>query len=322
MSLSAALCTICGGSNRAVDISMDEEGSPEFVIDARGVLVKVNDAAAHYLGYQASELVGKPLNDLLQRESGDRTTWPAEVSFIDGVFAASLTIRLRHKEGHDANTRMTIRPNLRSAGTAACIRPLNLQALEAELREATEIAKNRSVFLSRLSHEIRTPLNSIVAGTDLLVHSSGLSAEQRDILRTIELGCEMTSSVINDVLDFSCIDAGKLTLASKPFSLQSVINEVVEVSQPIAVGKGIKIELRQSPVLAALVIGDRSRFRRVLLNLGECDGGARVLPKSPDCVRACIPSPLSCMQSPTRSSSRVVAAWRLAATIRSLTHRP
>jgi two-component system sensor histidine kinase/response regulator len=135
----------------------------------------------------------------------------------------------------------------------------------AEARQKAETANlAKSAFLANMSHEIRTPMNAIVGLTHLL-QSSGPTAEQKDKLTKIDTSATHLLSVINDVLDISKIEAGKLVLEQSDFHLDSLFDHVRAMLRDAAAAKGLKFEIDTTGVTRWLN-GDLTRLRQALLN--------------------------------------------------------
>lgn len=143
-------------------------------------------------------------------------------------------------------------------------------AREAELREAQERAeaasRAKSAFLANMSHEIRTPMNGVVGMAELLCDTA-LSEEQRLYAETIKTSGEALLVIINDVLDYSKIEAGKLALHPEPFDLERCIHDVVMLMQPGAQEKGLDLLIDFDLFLPTRFLGDPGRIRQVLTNL-------------------------------------------------------
>ena len=137
-------------------------------------------------------------------------------------------------------------------------------AAERDRAEAANEAKSR--FLATVSHEMRTPLNGILGMADL-TRGENLSAEQSYYLEMIRASGGALSSLIEEVLDFSRIEAGKLELASAPFEITPLVERVVELLAPRAQGKGLEIASSIGPDVPATLIGDAPRLQQVLINL-------------------------------------------------------
>ncbi len=141
------------------------------------------------------------------------------------------------------------------------------QLAEADrLKEKAEAASRaKSDFLANMSHEIRTPLNGIIGMTELAMSSSGM--EQHEYHTLIKSSGEALLVILNDILDYSKIEAGKVTLESVDFSLEEVISTSIKSIAPSAHKKGLELTYYLEPNVPLNVIGDPSRLRQVLLNL-------------------------------------------------------
>ncbi|MGB8601227.1 MAG: response regulator [Rhizomicrobium sp.] len=134
----------------------------------------------------------------------------------------------------------------------------------AELAKAAEVAKSN--FLARMSHEIRTPLNAVI-GMCYLALKTELTARQEDYLNKIRISSDILLRVINDILDYSKIEAGMLTAESIPFDLDTVLGNVVSVTSLGAAEKQLEFLLSVGSDVPTHLVGDPLRLGQVLFNL-------------------------------------------------------
>ena len=138
--------------------------------------------------------------------------------------------------------------------------------LEAARKAAEAANRAKSAFLANMSHEIRTPMNGVVGMAELLCDTA-LTEEQRLFAETIRSSGEALLVIINDILDYSKIEAERLTLRPEPFDLERTIHEVTMLLQPRAREKGIDLMIDFDMFLPTRFVGDPGRLRQVLTNL-------------------------------------------------------
>ena len=133
-------------------------------------------------------------------------------------------------------------------------------------KEAEAAAEAKSIFLANMSHEIRTPMNGIIGMVDILKHTP-LNEEQREYLSIIESSGENLLTIINDILDYSKIEAGRIELEIIPMKLEQELRRVKSILQVIADRKKLQLKLNINPNVPEYLLGDPVRLKQIIINL-------------------------------------------------------
>jgi PAS domain S-box-containing protein len=236
--------------------------------DARGTIRSVNRAAEAMFGQWNGALVGRPLTALLAdtAEAAD---------LLGGSAQRSAAHRLagRRSDGTDFPLDVHVAAIAEADGKLLTLflRDITVQAqFEEGLRQARDAAERadraKSDFLAVITHELRTPLNGVIGMTGLLLDGK-LDAQSRRYAETLREAGEHLLQLINDVLDFTKLEANRLSFEEIQFEPETVLSSTVELLMPRARAKGLALETSVAPGTPSRVAGDPGRLRQVLMNL-------------------------------------------------------
>ena len=236
-----------------------------------------NLGAERIFGWSAQEALGQTIDLLLPphtraghgklvqgfRESGAIARKMGERSSISGVrrdgteFPAEASISKLETEGTVVFTVILRDMTVRAA---------HERELEAAKEKAEAAMQAKSMFLANMSHEIRTPLNAVIGMTSLLLNTK-IDDEQRDYAETVRSSSEALLTIINDILDYSKIEVGKLEIERYPFDLRRCLEEAMDLISAEAGEKNINLAYFIDDSVPASLVGDVTRLRQVLVNL-------------------------------------------------------
>ncbi len=253
------------------------ENSRDMIVrmDGSARRLYVSPASRDLVGYEPEALVGMIASHMIHPED-----LPASAALLERMMAGqdkgSATHRLRHRDGRwiwvEANLQL-----LRDPATGAPVEVLATlrdvsarRATEQALADAKAAAERasaaKSEFLASMSHEIRTPLTAILGFASLLADGD-LAPEHRRRAAMIQDAGTSLLAIINDILDMSKIEAGKLELERIPISPAAVADAAVSILRSEAAAKGLRLALEVAPDVPDWVEGDPTRLRQVVLNL-------------------------------------------------------
>ncbi len=252
------------------------------IADTDGHFLRVNPEWGNILGYTPEELEGQLFLNYVHPED-----LPATLAALADLEAQqevlSFENRYRSKDGSYRwiEWRSSPQGNLiyavaRDVTSRKQVQKALLDAnrrLEAATRQANEMARlarqanqAKSEFLANMSHEIRTPMNAVVGLSKLLLETP-LDARQRDYLNKIVISSRMLTGIINDILDYSKIEAGKLEMDYSSFSIKALIEQMKSLFSSDALDKGLQLSFQVSEDIPSMLVGDSLRLAQVLANL-------------------------------------------------------
>lgn len=241
-----------------------------FCIASReGFLMRTSRSFTSTLGYSESELKAIPFIELVHPEDRKRTI--DEIDFIlRGGTSRNFENRYRKKTGEFVTLSWVATFDAESQLIYAAAKDVTDKILlERNLLESqieAEKSKAKDIFLANMSHEIRTPLNAIIGFNDILSQTA-LTEEQRKNVDFIGNASKKLSVLINDILDISKLENGKLDLEHAPFRLEETAKQVVQMYSAIAKSKGVKLLFSFDQEIPEVIIGDETRLSQILLNL-------------------------------------------------------
>ena len=241
-----------------------------------------NPAFCRLTGYSIAETIGKNPSELLNSSQQSNPFYEQMWQKLKGGQSWQGELVNRHKNGSLYTNEMTITPVQDAQGEITHYIAINqdiserkqldqllhhkTQELERS-KSAADLANHaKSEFLANMSHEIRTPMNGVIGMVDIM-QQTALQPNQARMLDTIQKSALSLLAILNDILDYSKIEAGKLTLESIPIHLREIVEEAAQITSSNPNAKTVALSVQVSPALPTWVMCDPTRLRQVLLNL-------------------------------------------------------
>ncbi len=256
---------------------IDSSAEGILQLDETGRIGLVNPAACQMLGYSPAELLGRDVHAAIHCPSG---TAASHTSCSLGVaMRAGRTLRedaetFWRADGLPLSVTVATHPMRKGDIVIGAVmsfsdntqRQAAEEAREAARAEAERLARTKSEFLANMSHEIRTPINAVL-GFAYLCLKLELPPRERDYLNKIHSASESLLGIVNDILDVSKMEAGKLEMESVPFSLDEVLHRVSNLFALKARAKDVELVFAAEPGVPESLLGDPLRLGQVLINL-------------------------------------------------------
>ncbi|MBN2886569.1 MAG: PAS domain S-box protein, partial [Chromatiaceae bacterium] len=254
------------------------------IADIEGHFLRLNPEWEQVLGYPLDELIGKPFLEFVHPDDCE-STLAAVARLRAGEDLSSFENRYRCRDGRyrwiewrarfeDARIHAVARDISARKDDERALREIN-QELRLTMDQAVLFAEQadsanraKSAFLANMSHEIRTPMNGVLGMLELLLDTP-LGEEQRHYVENARLSAQSLLGLINDILDLSKIEAGKLELREQRFDPRALLSEIHVLLNPRAQAKGVQLLPKVAPGVPGELLGDPLRLRQILLNLTD-----------------------------------------------------
>lgn len=259
---------------------LDSSADGLYGVDEKGIISFINPAACSMLGCRAEEVIGQSAHALFHHTKPDGRPYPETECHAHTALQAGEVRRIDNEvywrmDGQALPVMYAVHPILqegRVTGAVTSFVDMSEQRAAAEARErallaAENLARVRREFLANMSHELRTPLNGVLGFAEIGLRHYQNAEKVHDAFEKIKSTGQRLLGVINDVLDFSRIEAGKLQVELEQVPLHELIEQTVEIVQEKARAKSLELTVERSPMLPATCISDPLRLGQILLNL-------------------------------------------------------
>jgi PAS domain S-box-containing protein len=256
-----------------------DAASEAFVtVDPDERITDWNRQAELTFGWKRSEVLGLPMVDVIippaERDAHRRGVSRFLKTGRIQVLNTRREVTALHRDGHEFPVEMAVWATEDASGELVfhaflhdiSARLADKAALDSALEEAREASRLKSAFLANMSHEIRTPMNGVMGMVDLLLDTK-LTSTQRDYVQTMSTSASTLGAIIDDILDLSKIEAGKLHLDLDDFALHHLMQVTTTPFKPLAAERGITLASSVAASVPDALHGDSRRLRQVVSNL-------------------------------------------------------
>lgn len=245
-----------------------------FITDANGSIIRVNQAFTHITGYQPDEVIGKDPGILAAGKHDERFFQLMKTALEqEGRWQGEIYNRRKNGEVYPEHLNISaVRDDTGSIthfvahSVDISEQKENERHLQQARTEAEQASAAKSRFLATMSHEIRTPLNGVMGILGIL-KSSNINHEQLEYINTATSSAEHLLTVINDILDYSRMEAGKLKLETRQVELKPLLKQVHDMVRPLTETHQLALELSISDQVSEHMTTDPERLKQILLNL-------------------------------------------------------
>jgi len=259
-------------SENKARIILDNSPGAITVLDENKRIVSWNRYAEELLGMNSGDLYLKPVSEIYPPDEWKKIQ---KLELSKEGRRHHIETKVIRKEGKvidvDLSVNILTDMNKKMIGSVGIMQDITHQKRTKEMLlnaklAAEEISRAKTLFLANMSHEVRTPMNTIMGMIDLTLDTE-LSKEQRDNLKTVKDAADILLSLLNDILDLSRVEAGKIHLEKIEINISNIVKSVCKGMSILAKNKNLKLEWEVEPHVPELVHGDPIRLRQVMVNL-------------------------------------------------------
>lgn len=260
------------------DAVMETANDVVLVVNEQGTIVAANSGVESVLGFSRTEIVGRTVAETIvppEFRLAHQEAFRKRIGQVGQWSGRRAELPVLRKDGSTIPSELSISTTRvgDQVFAVAFLRDISAQeqqerTLRDALHAASAAARAKSEFLAAMSHEIRTPLNGIMGMLDLVLDEPDGSSS-KDRLVVARKSAQSLLHLLNSILDYSRLDAGRMELANQTFDPRSVVQEVTDLARDLARMKPIDVACDVAPDLESRYVGDATRLRQVLLNLAS-----------------------------------------------------